>query len=164
MIDDVKTSKVEITQPVEVKTTVTNLKTGLRFQSTADIIITETAKGALGAGDNNVIRVGIAEDGSSSFGSGHDVALDSSVRIKVVDGDLIITKQACRRGILRFEVASQSTTPSTLKMSNVAVIVNSDVDRDVEYPYKKIMVAISAYNKDECFVAEPITADYLRIE
>jgi hypothetical protein len=156
-INNTKNSEAEVIRPVKVKTEVTNVKPGLQFQTTADIIIKEIAQGALSSGRNNEIEVGITDDLSfkRTYKHRRDVMLDSLVRAEVVEGDLKIKNQQHRDGVLRFEVSSESTVPSTIKMSKVAVRVDSCVDEHKEYKLFVGGSAISAYKKDECFDEEP---------
>ena len=163
-IDNAETSGARYARPVEVKTTVTSIEAGLQFKLTADIIIREIAKGALSAGNNNVMEIGITD--GSSFDPKCDVMLDSSARAEVVEGDLKIKNQRVRNGILRFEISSESTSPSIIKISKVAVKVNDYASAESnDYPYNIIVggSAILSYGEDKTIEADGIAVAYLKI-
>lgn len=103
--------------PVTVETTKSEVRTGVKGQAAADIIITENAKEAF------------AKDGQVRVWLPSSVEFGSTPKVEVVEGNVEIDQDSVRKSgsLLTFTIDSESTKASKIKISGVTL----DLDRTV---------------------------------
>lgn len=103
--------------PVSVVTTKSEVKTGVKGQAVADIVITENVKEAF------------AKDGEVKVWLPESVEFGTTPKVEVVEGNLEIDEDTIKKSknVLTFKIDSESTKASKIKISGVTL----DLDRTV---------------------------------
>lgn len=103
--------------PVNVDFTKADVRTGIKNQAISEMTVTEATKGAL------------VKDGTVEFNLSDGVKFSAKPTVEVIEGNLDIDTDSVKveNGKLSFNIDSESTRASKIKISNVKV----DLDRTV---------------------------------
>ncbi|WIF96028.1 copper amine oxidase N-terminal domain-containing protein [Caminicella sporogenes] len=142
--DDYEVVLGKAVAPVEVKAEGADVRTGVKGQKIGDITITETVKEAIKEGDLKIVL----DD---------DVDWTDVPKIEVVKGNLDLDVEGAEvdNNVLTIPVDSDSSKPSTIKLSNVEVDLNRVVaEGDIKVKVKGDAV-VENYKK-ETTISNPL--------
>ena len=133
--------------PVTVEINPTDLRIGLQNQEAPDIIITENARDRID-GDGDLFPDAEGNKEYLTIGLPVGFEFTSPPTVEVIDGNLELAPLAFSPSTISLRVKSNSTKPSTIKISNIKLTVNRSVpegDFDVQVGGGAI---VKNHNKD----------------
>jgi hypothetical protein len=171
--------------PVTITAKVSDIKVGLQYQETGDITIKENVAGALMADEEVYVSVSDLASDDLQFDSGFKVSVkDEAGALRIKDIGTLATSHnsdsythlGTAGGTIKFKVANESTEPSTITITNLAVRANNTVPMSNNRPYKAIVWGGAVapnyryfdYNSDEDtdrdrFDTAGVMADYINV-
>ncbi len=151
-----------------VDTKVTNVKPGVQATATSDIVLTETKNGRFQ--DGEYVYVQINKEKYATLDNALNI-IDADVEVTAGDLSIKAVDIDNKEGLLKFKVDGESSTPSTITISNVKVSTAYGLPDTNVAPFQ-VQVTTDGYDdsdetnsKDSTTIKYgKITADYINIK